>query len=185
MKKLSLRGLLRLALLAALVFAASYIRVTIPLPIDKAAIHLGNVVCVLSGLLMGPLGGLSAAFGSAFFDLTNPVYAAEAPITFFNKFFIGFLAGLISHRRGRDGLNQTWNIIGGISGSMAYVLLYMAKSWFFGIRLYGLQPAASLYTYVLPKLVTSVFNGTVAVICAVPLASVIRSALKKSGFLTI
>ncbi len=181
MKRLTLRCLLRLSLLAALVFAASYIRITIPLPIDKAAVHLGNVVCVLSGLLLGPLGGLPAAFGSAFFDLTNPVYAAEAPITFLNKFFIGFLTGLIAHHKERNGLNRNWNIVGGIAGSMAYVLLYMIKSWLFGIYLFGLQPAASMYTYVIPKLVTSLFNGVVAVACAVPLASVIRSALKKSG----
>jgi uncharacterized membrane protein len=181
MKNITLRCLLRLALLSALVFAASYVRITIPLPIDKAAVHLGNVACVLSGLLVGPLGGLSAAFGSAVFDLTNPLYAAEAPITFFNKFFIGFLAGLISHHRGREVLNQRWNAVGGVAGSLAYVILYMIKSWLFGVHLYGLQPAASLYTYVLPKLVTSLFNGAVAVVCAVPLASVIRSALKKSG----
>lgn len=185
MKKLTLRHLLRLALLAALVFAGSYIRITIPLPIDKAAIHLGNVICVLSGLLMGPLGGLSCAFGSAFFDLTNPVYAAEAPITFFTKFFIGFLAGLIAHYKDRQGLDQKWNIIGGIAGSAAYVALYMTKSWIFGIYLYDLQPGAALATYVVPKLVTSLFNGTVAVICAVPLAVLIRKALKKSGLMMI
>lgn len=185
MKKLTLQRLLRLALLAALVFAGSFIRVIIPLPIDNAAIHLGNVICVLSGLLMGPLGGLSCGFGSAIYDLTNPIYAAEAPITFLTKFFIGFLAGLISHRRGRDGLAQTWNIVGGIVGSFAYVVLYMTKSWIFGIYLYDLQPGAALSAYVIPKLVTSVFNGTVAVICAVPLAAVIRAALKKSGLKTV
>jgi len=182
-KNITLRCLLRLALLSALVFAGSYIRITIPLPIDKAAIHLGNVMCVLSGLLMGPLGGLPAAFGSAFFDLTNPIYAAEAPITFLTKFFIGFLAGLISHHKNRDGLVQSWNITGGIVGSLTYVVLYMTKSWLFGIYVYGLQPALALYTYVLPKLLTSLFNGAVAVTCAVPLAAVIRSALKKSGLM--
>ncbi len=181
MKKLTLRQITRLAILSALVFAASYIRITIPLPIDKAAVHLGNVVCVLSGLLMGPLGGLPCAIGSAVFDLTNPIYAPEAPITFVTKFFIGFLAGLISHAKGRGGLDRKWNIIGGVTGSLAYVVLYMTKSWLFGIYLYSLQPGAALSTYVLPKLVTSLFNGAVAVVCAVPLAGVIRAALKRGG----
>jgi uncharacterized membrane protein len=182
MKKLDLKCLVRLSLLAALVFACSYIRIVIPLPIDNAAVHLGNVICVLSGLLLGPLGGLSAAFGSALFDLTNPLYAPEAWITFINKFFIAFLAGLISHSGGRNGENHRYNLIGGIVGSLTYVALYMTKSWILGIYLYGLQPAASLYTYVLPKLVTSLFNGVVAVACAVPLVSAVRAALKKSGY---
>ena len=88
-KTFSVRKLAIIGLLSALVFIFSWVQV----PIGQIArVHLGNVFCVLSGLLFGPLvGGLSSGFGSMLFDFTNPVYIAESWITFITKFFIGFL----------------------------------------------------------------------------------------------
>ena len=87
--KFSVRQLAIIGLLSALVFVFSWIQ--IPLG-EVARIHLGNVFCVLSGLLFGPLaGGLASGFGSMLFDFTNPLYISESWITFITKFFIGFL----------------------------------------------------------------------------------------------
>ena len=97
--RFTVRRLAVTGLLSALVFVFSWIQIPIG---EVARIHLGNVFCALSGLLFGPLtGGLASGFGSMLFDFTNPLYIAESWITFITKFFIGFLAGLIAHRRVR------------------------------------------------------------------------------------
>lgn len=67
------------ALLGALVFVSSMLSVPIPVAIgDITRIHLGNIFCLLSGFLLGPVGGgLAAGIGSALYDLTNPAYIAD------------------------------------------------------------------------------------------------------------
>ena len=88
-----------IGVLSAMVFVANFF--SIPLPFE-ARVHFGNVFCVLSGLLLGPVsGGLCAGLGGFFCDLTNPIYAAGAPVTFLMKFVIGFVAGAIAFRGGR------------------------------------------------------------------------------------
>ena len=50
------------AVFAALVFVSSMISVPIPVAIgDVTRIHLGNIFCLLSGLVLGPVGGGLAA----------------------------------------------------------------------------------------------------------------------------
>ena len=60
------------AVFAALVFVSSMLSVPIPVAIgDVTRIHLGNIFCLLSGFVLGPLaGGLAAGLGSALYDLT-------------------------------------------------------------------------------------------------------------------
>ena len=48
--------------------------------IDNTRIHLGNVLCLLSGLLWRLAGRMAAGLGSAIFDLTNPLYIASHPL---------------------------------------------------------------------------------------------------------
>lgn len=57
----TVRRLVLVGLMAALVFVFTFIGFDIPSPLGKAKLHLGNVMCLLSGLLFGPLtGGLAA-----------------------------------------------------------------------------------------------------------------------------
>jgi uncharacterized membrane protein len=180
MKKMTVRTIAITAVMAALVYAASWVRIVIPLSVGNTAIHLGNVVCLLSGLLMGPLqGGLAAGIGSCFFDLTNPLYIAYAPMTFVFKFCLGFVAGLVSHWRGRDGMQFKFNLLGGILGSVTYTILYLAQTFVINLWVKNLTlPIAALMTG--QSAIASVINGTLAVICAIPLAAGIRLALEKS-----
>ena len=180
-KKWNIHKLALVGLMAALVFATSGIRLEIPLPVDKAAIHLGNVMCVLSGLLLGPVGGLASGIGSFFYDLVNPLYAPEALITFFNKFFIGFLAGLIAHAHGNGGRSHRRNLMGAAAGSLAYVLLYLIKSALSSQLVFDLHTQSQLMLFLLPKAATSLVNGAIACVVAVPLAAVILNALDRSG----
>ena len=78
MKKqaITTKHLVLTALLAALTVSGSALRVTLPIDIaGTTSFHLGNIMCALSGLLLGPwLGGLASGLGSAIYDLTNPLY---------------------------------------------------------------------------------------------------------------
>ncbi len=105
MKDEKLRKIVLVGMFAALsyaVFALCNAFFRIPLPGGSAVtIHLGNAVVVIAALLLGgPLGGLSGAIGMTFADLFDPVYIVYAPKTFFLKFCIGVIAGLIAHKIG-------------------------------------------------------------------------------------
>ena len=82
-KTISTKKIVLVALLAALTTAGSALRITLPINIaGTTSFHLGNILCALSGILLGPwLGGLAAGMGSAIYDMMNPLYISEAWIT--------------------------------------------------------------------------------------------------------
>ncbi len=169
------------ALMAALTTAGSAIRITLPLEIaGTTSFHLGNILCALSGILLGPwLGGLAAGLGSAIYDMLNPLYISEAWITFLFKGAYGLAAGLVAHSSQRPwgSLRCT---LAALAGAVTYGLLYLAKSYFYNGRiLSGLSPEAAALT-LLSKLPATVFNAAVAVIFAPVLALAIRKALAEN-----
>ena len=81
--RFSVQKLALLGMMTALVFAGNYARIIMPIAIGgRTSFTLANILCCLSGLLLGPAGGLASGLGSALYDLTNPLYAAECWITF-------------------------------------------------------------------------------------------------------
>ena len=180
-EKITLRQTVLVGLMSALVLIFSGFRIYIPLPVDHAAIQFGNIMCVLSGLLLGPVGGLASAIGSALYDLFNPAYAPEAWITFLTKFFIGFLTGLIAHWKGRRAARRGWNLAGAAVGSLTYVVLYLGKSLIMGKYVFSLAAGSPMMLYLVPKAATSLVNGLIAVVVAVPLWEVIRLPLERGG----
>lgn len=96
-KKNTTKKIVLTAMLAALTVAGSAIRVTMPISIGgNTSFHLGNILCALSGLLLGPwYGALAAGLGSALYDCLNPLYIAECWITFLTKGAYGLVAGLL------------------------------------------------------------------------------------------
>lgn len=178
----NVRRVCQVGLLAALVFVTSGMRVLIPLGSDSTALHLGNVMCLLSGLLLGPVsGGLAAGIGSAIYDLTNPLYLASAPFTLAFKFLLGFVCGGIAHHGEKSGMDARWNLVGSVCGSVTYTALYVTKSFLKKV-LFELTPWQAAMALTAPKLVTSLVNGMIAVVVAVPLAGMIAAALKKVGW---
>lgn len=164
-------------LLAALVFVFSWVQIPIG---SIARIHLGNVFCALAGLLFGPLtGGLAGGFGSMLFDLTNPAYIAECWITFLTKFFIGFLAGLIARPGKKVPVGR--DIVAATVGSVAYVVLYLVKS-FITMTIEG-QAQGAIVTQLYTKGITSLTNAVMAIIASVLLAQALRPALSRAGIL--
>ena len=164
--------------MSAFAFVSNYFSIPIG---DITRIHFGNIFCVLSGLLLGPLpGGLCAGLGAFFYDLTNPLYADEAIITFVLKFVIGFLAGLFGHSGKRYGQKLGWNIVGAAAGSLAYVVLYLLKSFIKDYYLL-LNPIETVMTNLAIKAGSSLTNAAIAVCCSVILAPFFVTAMKRSG----
>lgn len=174
-KRLAVAGLM-----AALVVAGSAIRIKLPIAVGgTTAFHLGNIMCALSGILLGPwLGGAAAGIGSAIFDLFDPTYAAECWITFLMKGMYGLVAGAIAWSGKRRGVY--WKeALAAIAAALTYAVLYLGKSYLIGGLLSG-ENAVAAWGIVLSKLPATIFNAAVAIIFAPILAAAIRKALHRS-----
>ena len=183
MKKqaITTKHLVLTALLAALTVAGSALRVTLPIDIaGTTSFHLGNIMCALSGLLLGPwLGGLASGLGSAIYDLTNPLYIPECWITFLTKGAYGLAVGLVVWKS-KDSWGYVKAILATAVGALTYAILYLAKSYFYnGLLIKGLTPAAAM-TAIIAKLPATVFNAVVALIFAPILGVAIRKALERN-----
>lgn len=179
-KTLTTRKIVLTALLAALTYVSSSMRITIPLDIGgTTSFHLGNVLCTLSGLLLGPwLGGLAAGLGSMLYDMLNPLYLATCWMTFLMKGACGLVSGLVVRLFSRNW--GYWKaVFATAAGAITYGLLYLAKTYFCsGLLLKGLEPEAALLT-VVAKLPATIINAVAAVVIAPVLAVAIQKALKK------
>ena len=171
------------AVFAALVFVSNMISIPIPVAVGNVSrIHLGNIFCLLSGLILGPIGGgLAAGVGSALYDVTNPAYIASAPFTFLFKVAMAAICGWIAYAGGRKGANHRWNLVGSVFGSVTYMILYLGKSFIQSMMLGNALEAALIALGT--KAVTSATNAVIAVAVSVPLYAAIRLALKKSGMI--
>ena len=114
-QKISTKRIAMAGLLAALTAVGSALRITVPVDlVGTSSIHLGNIFCALSGVLLGPgLGGLAAGLGSAIYDMTNPIYISECWLTFLMKGAYALAAGLVfkhlklkEYLRSEDFLNN-------------------------------------------------------------------------------
>ena len=177
-RPISTKRIVLAALMAALTIVGSAIRVTMPIDIaGTTSFHLGNILCALSGILLGPwLGGLAAGLGSFLYDMTNPLYVSEAWITFLTKGIYGLFPGLVMLM-----WKENWNVlkagIAASAGAVAYAAAYLAKTYYWsGIFKQGLAPEAAMLT-VISKIPATVFNAAVAIIFAPILAVAIRKAL--------
>ena len=180
-KTLTTRKMVFTALMAALTVAGSALRITLPLDIaGTTSFHLGNIMCALSGILLGPwLGGLASGLGSAIYDMTNPLYISECWITFLTKGAYGLVAGLVI-RIGGKKFGYVKAILATLAGAVTYAALYLAKSYFYsGLLIKGLTPDAALLN-VIAKLPATAFNAVVALIFAPVLAIAIRKALEQN-----
>ena len=178
---ISTRKIVFTALMAALTVAGSALRITMPVDIaGTTSFHLGNIMCALSGILLGPwLGGLAAGLGSAIYDMMNPLYISEAWITFLTKGAYGLAPGLVMLL-----WKKNWGIgkaaIASAAGALAYAALYLAKTYFYSGRLLkGLTHEAAMLA-VVTKIPATVFNAVLAIVFAPILAVAIRKALQKN-----
>lgn len=174
-------------MMAALVFVGNYLQFKIPVSIgDVTRVHLGNSMCLLAGLLFGPgVGGLASGIGAGLYDLFDPVYIVSAPYTFCSKFAMGFLAGLLSRAAFRkEGKSRVLQVIlAGVVGQLAYIFLYLLKSYV-TLRLVGTASQAA-FLAVIPKIAASTVNAVAAVVISVPLSIALRKALSRTAFFSV
>lgn len=176
--QISINEITRIGIMAAAVYVASaFLQVPIPTAIDNTRLHMGNVLCLLSGMLLGPMqGGLAAGIGSMFFDLTNPAYIASAPFTFAFKFIMAWLCGKLTsgsaeHVRGRYAL-------GAAAGAFSYVALYLGKSFVEHRFVVGL-PLEAVALTIAQKAAVSAVNAVVACLVAAPLGLALRPMMRR------
>lgn len=177
----STRKIVFTALMAALTVAGSALRITIPVDIaGTTSFHLGNIMCALGGILLGPwYGALSAGLGSAIYDMMNPLYISEAWITFLTKAAYGLAAGAVI-RCGKKPWTYIRATVATVTGALTYAVLYLAKTCFYsGMLLKGLPLEAAGLT-VITKLPATTFNAVIAIVCAPVLAVSIRKALEQN-----
>ena len=180
-KSNSTKKIVLTAMLAALTVAGSALRITIPVDIaGTTSFHLGNIMCALSGILLGPWNGAAAAgIGSAIYDMLNPLYISEAWITFLTKGGYGLAAGLVICC-GKKPWGYGKATLATTAGAVTYAALYLGKTYFYsGMLLKGLTAQAAALT-VVSKLPATIFNAVIAILCAPALAIAIRKALERN-----
>lgn len=167
------------ALMAALVALSSKLYIPIPSIMGQSRFHLGNAFCALSGILLGPWwGGLASGIGSMIFDLTDPMYIAETPITFVTKGLYGVVAGLVFYKVFKGRNNYVSEVVASLCAAVMYIVLYLTKTYFYnGLFVKGLEPDAA-WLAVIERIPASVFNGAVAVIFAPILGAAIIKGLR-------
>ena len=178
-QKISTKRIAMAGLLAALTAVGSAIRITVPVDlVGTSSIHLGNIFCALSGVLLGPgLGGLAAGLGSAIYDMTNPLYIGEAWLTFLMKGAYALASGLVfKHLKLREYVRD---LLGTTAGALTYAVLYLGKTFVKAVVVSGLTAQAALVATA-AKLPATTFNMAVAIIIAPVLSKAIRKALAQN-----
>ena len=177
-KNLTTKKLVYVALFTALVYIFSrFFQIPVVTPFGQTRFHLGNVFCLLAGILMGPgFGGLAAGLGSALFDLFDPVYFTSAPITFVTKFALAFVAGAI-YRKRRELVDKKRLACAAILGQLTYVFLYLLKTYITNKFVMGFTNEAVM-AELIPKAGVSLFNALISVIIAFILAMPLLKSVK-------
>ncbi|WP_296140888.1 ECF transporter S component [uncultured Anaerococcus sp.] len=177
MKNLTTKKLTYVGLFAALTFVSNYLQIPFVTPFGNTRFHLGNVFCLLSGIILGPLyGGLAAGIGPTLFDLFDPVYFTSAPTTFINKFAMAAVAGYIFNK-GFDRENKTRLILASILGQLTYIILYLGKTFIKNYYILNLTFEASMVELA-QKAGVSLLNGLISVIFASIIAIPLLKAVK-------
>lgn len=171
------------AMMAAIVFVGNYLRIKFPVPLGGvSAITLANILCALSGILLGPWWGfLSAGMGSAIYDLMDPSYVAEAPITFCTKGMYGLVAGLVLYYVFKSA-KEKYGAQAAATGcaALTYLVAYSVKNFFYNGTLNNLSTAALRWALVVSKLPATLVNGVLATIFAPILGVALMKALKSA-----
>lgn len=169
-----------IAVMAAVVCVVTFFR----FPLMGSKVHFANAMCLLSGLLFGPIGGgLASGIGSALYDALFGGYdVIQCLITFVSKFLMAFICALIAGST-RDGGSLKLRVIAAsVAGALSYVALYMLKTFVYQRFVYG-YPGDAVWATMLSKLPASLINAVFAMVVTPVLYAALLPALKKTGVL--
>ena len=146
--------------------------------IGKTMLTMGNVTCVIAGLLLEPVaGGLAAGIGAFFFDLLGG-WASTSVFSLIIKFMLAFVYGLIAYGGKANGLCFWRNAIGSFAGMVVNIVLYMIQTYLLALfTLSGsaqdsAMPLALLWTFFI-----YLINAVIAVVVGLPVAFALRKSL--------
>ena len=164
------------AVLAALVFVVTLFR----FPLLGSKVHFANAVCLLSGLLLGPVwGGFAAGMGSVLYDLAfYNEGIINLLITFVSKFAMAFVCALIAGKRSGGKAQPVLRVVVAcVVGALTYVALYMLKTAVYGAI------AGNAWAAMASKFPASIINAGAAMIAAPVFYHAVLPALKAGGIL--
>lgn len=171
-----------IAVMAAVVCVVTFFR----FPLMGSKVHFANAMCLLSGLLFGPVGGgLAAGIGSALYDALFGGYGViDCAITFVSKFLMAFICALIAGRVKEEGgaVEKVRMTAACVIGALSYVALYMLKTFVYQRFVYGFPPDA-VWATVLSKLPASLINAVFAMVVTPIIYAALLPPLKKTGTL--
>ena len=165
--------------LAAMVYVVTLFR----FPLLGSKVHFANAVCLLSGMLLGPvLGGMAAGIGSALFDAFTGYDFINVLITFVSKFAMAWVCGKVmdATAKGRHRFDRT--LLASVAGALTYVALYMLKTYVYQRFVYGF-PLETVGATMVSKLIPSLINAGAAIVAAPIFFHAVLPALRAGGVL--
>ena len=172
------------AVMAAIICVITLFRI----PLGQSKVHFANAMCLLAGLLLGPVtGGLSAGLGSALYDVLFGGYGPlDAVITFVSKFAMAWVTAVLFRafmKKYKDPAAKETVlplVISCVIGALTYVALYMLKTWIFKMYVEPV-PAETIPTVMIAKLGPSLINAAFAIVVAPIFYHAVLPALKSTG----
>ena len=163
---------------------------TFRIPLGQSKVHFANSMCLLSGLLLGPVwGGTAAGLGSAIYDVLLGGYSFfDALITFVSKFAMAWVTGILYRTWVLKKEEKSWKenllplVVSCVLGALTYVALYMLKTWLFKLYVEPV-PVDTIPGIMVAKLIPSLINAAFAVVTAPIFYHAVRPALKAGGIL--
>ena len=160
------------------------------IPLGQSKVHFANSMCLLAGLLLGPVwGGTAAGLGSAIYDVLLGGYGiTDALITFVSKFAMAWVTGILYKTWVLKKEEKSWkeNLLplaaSCVLGALTYVALYMLKTWLFKMYVEPV-PVDTIPGIMVAKLIPSLINAAFAVVTAPIFYHAVRPALKAGGIL--
>ena len=170
--------------MAAIICVVTMFRI----PLGQSKVHFAKSMCLLSGLLLGPVwGGTAAGLGSAIYDVALGGYSFfDALITFVSKFAMAWVTGILYKNWVLKKEEKSWEknllplIAACVLGALTYVALYMLKTWLFKMYVEPV-PADTIPAVMVGKLIPSLINAAFAVVTAPIFYHAVRPALKSAG----
>lgn len=148
-----------LSLFTAMTTVAT-VSLSIPFPSTVGYFNLGDTLVMISGFLLGPLGGfIAGGVGSAMGDVALG-YFHFVPVTFIAKGLEGMMVGIFSYKFRSGKAITIWDVVGVI-----FAALMMLGGYYFGeIFILGLSPEVAFLELITINLLQVTMGGIVALL---------------------
>ena len=165
--------------LAAMVYVVTLFR----FPLLGSKVHFANAVCLLGGMLLGPVtGGFAAGIGSALYDAFAGYDFINVLITLVSNFALAWVCGVVMDRLSKGNHRIDRTLLASVAGALTYVALYMLKTYIYNRFVYG-YPLDAVGVTMMSKLIPSLINAGAAIVAAPIFFHAVLPALKAGGIL--